>query len=622
MTIIQPQSAETNLVGTIVNENVETDDLVIYASFMDKKTGEARTPRPETKIFVIDKDDSKFEIIFADSHTTTDGVTTIVVNTMGRGLNKYGNLSGSAIGTRHTIGKEIGVADIHTYVEIINDIIRGTNATGSNIFRVGKEDNGDVTLYFQKDDEAIPFIRYDVSENKLVYSNNGVDTLDVGGGTGTITGGEGIGIEAGVVNVEGAIQVDDEDSAGYLEDKLTGENGVEIETVGSTDKDINIKLNDTLKANLDTLTDGSVADDLHTHSALGVITATAGEDIDGSTTPKACFISSGDVDVSTEITIQNTSSGGTYVLNNTLKRLSQSITVGDTVFGLKNLTVYWQRFGSSSTLNLRLEVFAVDANDKPTGSALQTINVTTSGPSSSGSSVFTGILLLPNTKYCFVISSTQADGTNYYNIFTDLTGAYADGKFHYSEDSGANYVLSATDLKFAFVGYGGYEEGKIYMSKSDNVYRNFFDFFVTEAVTKGNSITFEDKKEVDGFTGLTPNKFYEITSTNGAVALATKQDMFVAVSATKLNVMRKTTMFFAQDSDSCGTSGCTVELQINFSKRHNLIKYASGSPYFEPMTYTYARGLIATSWVDAYCRHIANYGGTSGAKLQAYSQSN
>lgn len=590
MTIIQPQSPETNLVGTIVNENVETDSLIIYASFRDKKTGDPRTPDPKTKLFVMDKDDSKFEIILADSHTTTDGVTTIVVNTTGRGVNKYGNLSGSGIGFRHTIGKEIGVADIHTYVEIINDIIRGTNATGSNIFRVGKEDNGDVTLYFQKDDEAIPFIRYDVSENKLVYSNNGVDTLDVGGGTGTITGGEGIGIEAGVVNVEGGVQVDDEDSAGYLEDKVTGENGIEIETVGSTDKDINIKLNDTLKANLDTLTDGSVADSLHTHSALGVITATAGEDIDGSTTPKACFIGGGDVDTTVSVEIDQTSQNSNFNLNATTNRISQSVYF-QKIGTFTELKIRAGKFGSPS--NLICDLYLADSNDKPTGSSLA--NAT--GSESAGVVTFTFSYSVTNQlqKYVLVIKGgATANASNYYSVMYQDSDVYTKGLARTSTDSGTTYGDSVGDIYFEITGYLGLQAGLVYLCHSTNYGTVLFDGFVTGNYLFGEVVHLKTAGQVDGFTGLTRGVFYKI-STNGAITTTTAGN-FISVAISTTSVIIKQTTQVSQFTISIPTKATPVTVAHNLGKKPRYITYCYGVVNYKPNA----------GWSDGLTSHCSN----------------
>lgn len=202
MALTAPQSQETALVGRIVQSSVSATDLTIYAAFEDKKTGVARTPQAGTLLFTIDKDTEKFEMIKADSHSTTDGITTITVNANGRALNKYGNLVGSSSGFSHAINAEIGCADVHIPLEVLNEIIRGDEGTASNNFRIGDETNSDITVYAQNADGNKPFVRYDASEDKWIFSNDGVSSTDMGGGTGSITGGDGITITAGVVAVD------------------------------------------------------------------------------------------------------------------------------------------------------------------------------------------------------------------------------------------------------------------------------------------------------------------------------------------------------------------------------------------------------------------------------------
>ncbi len=295
MSLQKPQSTETGLVGMIVRENVQTDSTTIYAEFTDKKTGVAREPQAGTLIFTLDKDDEKFEMILAESHTTTDGVTEITVATNGRSLLKYGNVLGSATGNRHVIGKEIGIADVHIPLEILNEILRGNEGTGGKDFRLGDETDSDITFYAQNADTNKPFIRYDKVNDKWVFSNDGISTTDVGGGTGSITAGDGIDITAGIVKAKGAVQVSSGDTnANYLEDKLTADDHFMVtkENTGA-DESFKVGFDSNAKTDFEALTDGSNADALHIHSGLGFVSATAGEPIDGSSTPKSIFVSGG-----------------------------------------------------------------------------------------------------------------------------------------------------------------------------------------------------------------------------------------------------------------------------------------------------------------------------------------
>jgi hypothetical protein len=99
---------EEGLIGTVVNSSLSTTGLTVYAQFRDAKTGAARTPDAGTLMFVIDKDNERFEIIQADSHSTASGITTITINASGRALPRYGTGAGSGTGLAHDIGASIG----------------------------------------------------------------------------------------------------------------------------------------------------------------------------------------------------------------------------------------------------------------------------------------------------------------------------------------------------------------------------------------------------------------------------------------------------------------------------------------------------------------------------------
>ena len=193
---------ETNLVGTLVNSALSTTGLTLYVEFIDSKTGVARTPQSSTNVFVIEKDTENFEMILADSHSTTSGVTTITINASGRALNEYEEGVGSATGLAHPIGAEVGCAEVQAPFGTLNKIMDGTNSTTGTAFRIGAGTDVDITLYAENADVNKPFIQYDSATNTWIFSNDGTSTTDVGGGTSSITAGDGIAISAGVVSVD------------------------------------------------------------------------------------------------------------------------------------------------------------------------------------------------------------------------------------------------------------------------------------------------------------------------------------------------------------------------------------------------------------------------------------
>lgn len=301
MSLTAPQSQETALVGRIVQSNVEANTLTIKAQFEDRKTGVARTPQSTTRVFTLSKDTERFEMILADSHVTAAGVTTITVNANGRNLNKYGNMIGAATGNKHPINSEIGCADTHIPVEILNEIIRGNEGTNANNFRIGNETNNDVTIYAQNADANKPFFRYDADAGvggAWVFSNNGVDTSPMGGDN-VYTAGDGLSLVAGdfdidtsdnVIFVNASAGAGDQNkvpilnASGLLDDTFFS---VALSTITATPAEINQALDgisaNVTDTNLNTLTGGGNADTLHTHAGLGTKSLTTKEAIDGST---------------------------------------------------------------------------------------------------------------------------------------------------------------------------------------------------------------------------------------------------------------------------------------------------------------------------------------------------
>jgi len=202
MALTAPISTESNLIGRIVTSNVTTTATTVYASFTDSKTGAARTPQATTLCFVFNKDNDRFEIMKCDSHSTASGITTLTVNAAGRAMPLFGIGGGGGTGSAHSIGEQVGCADVHWYSEVLNNIIDGTEGTTGENFKLGNEANNDITFYAWNGDTNEPYIRYDAGNNKWIFSNNGVSSTDVGGGTGTVTAGDGIDIAAGVVSTD------------------------------------------------------------------------------------------------------------------------------------------------------------------------------------------------------------------------------------------------------------------------------------------------------------------------------------------------------------------------------------------------------------------------------------
>lgn len=291
---------ETNIVGTVTNATLATTGLTVDVIFTDNRTGAAREPDATTLLFTFAKDQTTFETILADSHSTTDGITTITINSSGRLMPKVGTGLGGATGFEHPIGTEVGCVNITLIANEIVKILDGTNATSGENWRIGNDANNNITIYAENGDANPPFIRYVAASNKWLISNDGTNTFDPEAGGSGLTAGDGIGISGGAINVDtsdtnifvkassGAGDADKAPilnasgklAAGFI---LAAGLATYISDVTATASEINQALSgidgNVTAANLITLTGGAGnnADALHTHSnpAISLIASEA-----------------------------------------------------------------------------------------------------------------------------------------------------------------------------------------------------------------------------------------------------------------------------------------------------------------------------------------------------------
>lgn len=123
--------AETDLVGTLINSQLTPTGLTAYVSFIDSKTGEARTPQSTTLEFTIDKDNERSETILCTSHSTSSGVTTLTIAANGRALPKFGTGDGSGTGLTHDVGAKVGCVNI---ARPINQLAAQAAAKNGDVF--------------------------------------------------------------------------------------------------------------------------------------------------------------------------------------------------------------------------------------------------------------------------------------------------------------------------------------------------------------------------------------------------------------------------------------------------------------------------------------------------------
>lgn len=429
-------SQETNLVGTIVNAELTTTGTSVAVEFIDSKTGDAREPQSTTLYFVINKDNSSWEMIKADSHSTTNGVTTITINSSGRAIPKLGIGAGSATGNRHPVGSQVGCVYTHNQVEQLNNIMDGTNGTSGTIFKIGNAVDEDIKLGIANSDTNEPFIMYDASENQWVVSHDGISTVGLGGASVTITGGDGITVTAGDIDIDTSDTTifvktssgaGDEDKAPILDSNgklatgfITAGNLADyIADVSTTEAEIDQAL-DGISANvtataLNALTAGAAsnADAYHTHSSPA-LSFTAYETI--STDDAVCALP-----VECQWYAQLTEADLPLGSANSTRRRAVKITPSETFTGTLTIDIRGKENGTSTmTLTPTIET---DSSGEPSGTAITNGTGSTVDTSSWGTSYDTrtltwgsSITLTAGTDYWLVLAVDATDASNYVDI--------------------------------------------------------------------------------------------------------------------------------------------------------------------------------------------------------------
>ena len=266
--------------GTILATGIELDD--------------------ESAILTVDADNDNMEYMYVPSSTRTyssaTGLTTVDLSTTGkRGLAFAGAEYTTEVSSNkksHSSGAKVTIRTDHYSDAITHDILKGELATGAESFDIGSG-SGNVTVKANGDG----FIRLNATSSKVEFSNDGTIWTEIDDVT-----------ASNLLVVSG-----DDTTPGYLDDKLTVASGITktvnnpsgnenlelgyddtvlvdittTQTVTGEKQFSDIRLNedvqltatsteinqalsgigsDVTAANLDTLTDGSAADALHTHA--------------------------------------------------------------------------------------------------------------------------------------------------------------------------------------------------------------------------------------------------------------------------------------------------------------------------------------------------------------------
>lgn len=318
-----------------------------------------------------------------------------------------------------------------------------------------------------------------------------------------------------------------------------------ISDVTATAAEINVPLDgvsgNVTAANLNTQTAGATsnAGALHNHSNL-IYTYTAGEAIDGSTTPKAAFVSKGTTSADAfPLQVQETENNADSDVYGVNFRCQTFTT---TTFQTKVTRVDLLLIDVSDCPgNFQIDIYAVDVNHKPTGASLATQTITANTVAGgfmdwTEMTLSSALTVTGSTEYAIVARAISGDASNYIGWQSGSGNTYSGGQAFNSSDAGGTWSSNGSDFAFRVWGYEEQTAGSVYMSDSNEPFRGAVDGFVVTNSAQGASCTLAKPARLSGFVGLTTGAPYFVSSTLGGIGTSGGLKVGVAASATELDV--------------------------------------------------------------------------------------
>jgi len=261
-----------------------------------------------------------------------------------------------------------------------------------------------------------------------------------------------------------------------------------------------------------------------------------GEDIDGSTTPKACFVGNGSESLDDIVNVGAIGSSRTIITPNQILGA-----VINTVNYDKITSIKWNQFYNNnmdSTDQVIAEIYAVDGSNLPTGSAMVSKSVDWSdwnGGFNEKITFDTPVTVSKNTNYAFCFKN----GANSVGEEFGLGKSSTQGPF---EDELLKFTGSWTKeagqypMDFTLEGFELLTVGKIYLSNKNIGTRNFFDGFIKEDLSADDN-GYLYINAVNNLTGLTGGSTYYIDE-DGDIASSGSVVVGKAMSATSIKIER------------------------------------------------------------------------------------
>lgn len=286
-------------------------------------------------------------------------------------------------------------------------------------------------------------------------------------------------------------------------------------------------------------------------SAAGVtVTLTAGEALDGTSTPIPVAIDPGSTPPETTIAGSSTNNT-TLTAGNSNAEINagstfdfQTITIPANYNRIKTVNILTTVTGGGGG-NGTIAIYAVDGSHKPTGSALGTTSAVAAAPTMA-LSFASAVTVTPGTEYAFVLSYSAPNGSNHTAWKANSAAIYS-GTSGFSIDSGGSWSTSGLGTSYsAAMTLDGYFAssglGRVIRAGASHTNRTIAVGFVTASVADGASVSVQTNGILGGFTGLTAGSNYYVANTFGTIATSagtTKLLVGIAISTTQILIQRQ-----------------------------------------------------------------------------------
>lgn len=530
-------------------------------------------PSTSDTFAVIEPGTSRAEVVLIDSYSS--GASTLTVASGGRGQNLYLGDARSTKRFEHPSGSAVVISDNYIFWQTIQTAVNTKlDNTGGNTSTTFDLDLSGSSFRIRKDGNDMKFTddsQSEISLSTLAAAAGANDKVkasvaDTTAGylQGKFNAGDGldeaIGSPAGNETLDVSVDVTDfiDTSYGLTEDT----NNIRVNL--GTDPGLEF-VGGTLEAQVSPTGGLSKTSTGLSLSNPDYISVTAGENMDGSSTPKAAFISKGVTTADAfPLQVQETeNNAGTTTQG--VNYTSQTFTTGTYQTKLKSIDMLLIKTGAPSG-NIAVDIFAVDGSHKPTGVSLGTKTLVASTPPGTYMSwvnfaFASEITVTPATEYAIRMTVVSGGAGDYVKWVYGSGSTYSGGQAWTSNDAGGTWSSFANDYSFRAWGYEPQTAGSVYLSENDEPFRGMVHGFVTSNTLSGASASMIYRGKVSSLSGLTAGATYTVGSTAGSTATSGGLKIGQAISTTEIALdfsggfIQKTVL----DSPNLSQSTTTVE---------------------------------------------------------------